>query len=284
MSQANDKIYDKIKEKLEKEKWFNYYKITTSVMNGVVILEGNIKDLWQKVRAEILIKAVTGVKKVINKLNIIERKLSEEKLNYYAKAYLSKLECLFGFIGVLALFVCLIIAALLTPNYNPLFNTVSSLGRGIAKTIFSIGFVTAGSLGIPFVLYLEKTLKGVNEFIRRFASTLAVIASLCIALVGILPDPEFPDLFITFHTTVALTAFLGSVTYICLYSYLMLKSGIFKLYNVVLGFFTLLELLLLGITGFNPLIEWILTLNIISWSGITSFKLLKIKTTIDKYL
>jgi len=107
MSQTNDKIHDKIKEKLEKEKWFNYYKITTSVRDGVVILEGNIKDLWQKVRAEILIKAVTGVKKVINKLNIIEGKLSEEKLNYYAKAYLSKLECLFGFIGVLALFVCL---------------------------------------------------------------------------------------------------------------------------------------------------------------------------------
>jgi hypothetical membrane protein len=56
-----------------------------------------------------------------------------------------KMECFFGLIGVSFAGTFIIVSAILTPNYSPLYNTVSSLGQGIAKTLFSIGFVTAGS-------------------------------------------------------------------------------------------------------------------------------------------
>jgi hypothetical membrane protein len=166
------------------------------------------------------------------------------------------------------------LAALATPGYNPLEDTVSALGTGIAKTLFSIAFVVSGSLTIPFILYLEKTLIGINEFVRRIATSIAVISSVCVALVGILPDPEYPDAFVVFHGTVTLSGFLGSITTIWLYTFLMMKSNEYKFYHIIIGYATGLELVLLAITLFNPLIEWILVLNVMLWILITSIKLI----------
>ncbi|MHA1804640.1 MAG: hypothetical protein ACTSU4_08905, partial [Promethearchaeota archaeon] len=131
-----------------------------------------------------------------------------------------------------------------------------------------------GSLGIPFLLYLEKTLVGLNEFIRRIATGTAVLTGVCIALVGILPDPVYYDYFLIFHGVVAIFSFIGSGIYITLYSFLMLKSKAYKLYHVIIGFLTMPNLLLLLII-FNPLVEWILTINIFTWVLMTAFELLK---------
>ncbi|MFX0077398.1 MAG: hypothetical protein ACFE96_18300, partial [Candidatus Hermodarchaeota archaeon] len=141
-------------------------------------------------------------------------------------------------------------------------------------TLFSIGFVASGSLTIPFILYLEKTLLGINEFVRRIATTIAIISSVCVALVGILPDPDYPDAFALFHGIVTLIGFLGSIATICLYTFLMMKSNEYKLYHIIIGYATGIELLLLAITLFNPLVEWILTVNIMLWILITSIKLI----------
>ena len=200
--------------------------------------------------------------------------MTDERLIHIVNAHLSKIECYFGLIGTLIAIVLISVSAILTPNYNPLENTVSSLGSGISKTLFSIGFVCSGCLGIPFLLYLEKTLIGINEFVRRIATGVAIISSLSIALVGILPDPEYPETFLIFHGIIAFNAFVGSVIYICLYSYLMLKSSDYKPYHVIIGFTSALDLLLLAITQFNPLVEWILTINIMAWSLITSLSLI----------
>ena len=110
-----------------------------------------------------------------------------------------KMECFFGLIGVSFAGTFIIVSAILTPNYSPLYNTVSSLGQGIAKTLFSIGFVTAGSLGIPFYIYLESTLVGHDRNLRRFTTGIAIFTCLCIAFVGILPDPDYPGTFALFH-------------------------------------------------------------------------------------
>lgn len=254
------------------------------MINGIVTIEGSILSIWHRARIETITKAIKGVKGIVNKLKInpkseiikdlMSESLSSEKLRHIVDAHLSKIECFFGVIGVSFAIVFIILAALVTPGYNPLEDTVSSLGSGIAKTLFSIAFVSSGSLTIPFILYLEKTLIGLNEFVRRIATAVAIISSVSIALAGILPDPEYPDVFMVFHGTVALNGFIGSVATICLYTYLMKKSNEYKLYHIIIGYATGLELLLLTITLFNPLVEWILVINIMIWILITSIRLI----------
>jgi hypothetical protein len=89
-----------------------------------------------------------------------------------------------------------------------------------------------------------------------------------------LPDPDYPDVFMLFHGIVALNAFIGSAATICLYTYLMMRSNEYKVYHIIIGYATGLELFLLTITLFNPLIEWILVVNIMIWIFITSTRLI----------
>jgi hypothetical membrane protein len=284
MASSDEEIQDDVEEKIAKERSLGLTNIKTSVINGIVTIEGSIISFWQRARILTITRTVKGVKGIVNKLKInpkseiikdlMSKDLSNERLRHIVDAHLSKIECFFGLIGVSFAIVFIIIAALVTPGYNPLEDTVSSLGTGIARTLFSIGFVSSGSLTIPFILYLEKTLIGINEFIRRIATTVAVISSVSIALVGILPDPEYPDVFMLFHGTVTLCGFLGSIATICLYTYLMMKSKEYKLYHIIIGYATGIELLLLAITLFNPLVEWILTVNIMLWILITSIILI----------
>ena len=49
-----------------------------------------------------------------------------------------KMESMFGLLGIIIALSFILTAAILTPGYNPLLNTVSSLGEGVAKTLFSI--------------------------------------------------------------------------------------------------------------------------------------------------
>lgn len=284
MVNSDEEIQEKVKSKISKEKSLGLTHVKTSVINGIVTIEGSILSIWHRARIETITKAIKGVKGIVNKLKInpkseiikdlMSESLSNEKLRHIVDAHLSKIECFFGVIGVSFAIVFIILAALVTPGYNPLEDTVSSLGTGIAKTLFSIAFVSSGSLTIPFILYLEKTLIGLNEFVRRIATSVAIISSVSVALVGILPDPDYPDVFMLFHGIVALNAFIGSAATICLYTYLMKRSNEYKVYHIIIGYTTGLELFLLTITLFNPLIEWILVVNIMIWIFITSTRLI----------
>jgi len=284
MVNSDEEIQDNVEAKILKEKSLGLTNIRTSVINGIVTIEGNIISFWQKARIVTITRTVKGVKGIVNKLKIhpkseiikdlMSKDISNERLRHIVDAHLSKIECFFGLIGVSFAIVFVILAALITPGYSPLEDTVSSLGSGVAKTLFSIAFVLSGSLTIPFILYLEKTLIGLNEFVRRIATTVAVISSVCVALVGILPDPAYPDAFMLFHGIVTLSGFLGSIATICLYTYLMKKSNEYKLYHIILGYATGLELILLAITLFNPLVEWILVVNIMIWIFVTSIRLI----------
>ena len=171
-----------------------------------------------------------------------------------------KLECLIGFFGIIFSSIFLFLAAIITPGYSPFLNTVSSLGRGIAKSLYSIAFVIAGTSGIPFYIYLERELVNVNENIRRFATGASIFTCICIALVGIIPDETYVAAFVAFHGFVAATAFIGSSLYIVLYSYLMYlvpkssmyKGPAFKKYLAIYGFIIGIVLIFLLIF-FNPL-------------------------------
>lgn len=195
-----------------------------------------------------------------------------------------KMEGMFGMFGVIIALGFILTAAILTPGYSPLRNTVSSLGDGVAKTLFSIGFVVAGSLGIPFFIQLERELINIKENIRRLATGVSIFSCVCIGLVGIIPDRSHLDLFFAFHYFVAFISFAGTSAYIGLYSYLMYvgSSSIsytgpkFKRYLSFLGLVIIINFFGFLLT-FQPILEWILTSLIIIWIFITSIQMLSFK-------
>ena len=197
------------------------------------------------------------------------------------------LECIF-LIGV-AFFVIIIVitAAILSyfdMGYNPFEYTISDLGYYRYKTLFSIGMVAAGCCLIPFFMKLERELVNITESLRYTATAVAIFTSLCISMVGIIPDIEYHDMFNLFHVFVAVVAFAGSAIYILLYSILMYKGHSspmykgpqFKRYMSYFGFCVFGNLILLFII-FIPIIEWILFINITSWNIITAYYLTKYK-------
>lgn len=195
-----------------------------------------------------------------------------------------RMEVIFGFFGALISVILLIIAAFLSPGYTPVKNAVSALALGETKSLFSISFVVGGSLCIPFFIYLEKELINIKESIRRLATGVSIFTCVCIALVGIIPDDTYWEIFIAFHSFVAAVSFIGSGIYIVLYSYLMYivpkakmyEGPKFKRYLAFLGFI-IGNILIVYIITFEPIIEWILTILIYSWIVLTAFHLISYK-------
>ncbi|TFG23143.1 MAG: DUF998 domain-containing protein [Promethearchaeota archaeon] len=189
----------------------------------------------------------------------------------------NKLESMFGLVGIIISSTLLFMAVLLTPGYNPLEDTVSSLGLGPAKSLFSIAFVIGGSMGIPFYIYLERELSNLNETVRRLATAMSIITCVCIALVGIIPDETYIEIFRIFHSTVAFFSFISSAAYIGLFSILMYLSSnksqfsriSFRKYHAILGFVIVGVLIILLIT-LLPIVEWIMTVLILTWIFISS--------------
>jgi hypothetical membrane protein len=201
-----------------------------------------------------------------------------------------KMEVLFGLFGVLCASILLLTAVLFTPGYNLLVDPVSALGGRDAKFFFSISFVVAGSLSIPFYISLERELINIKESVRRLATGVSIFSSVCIALVGIIPDDTYTELFRAFHGFVAWISFVGTCFYIDLYSVLMYNGPKSKLYTgpnfkkflsyfgfsitAVLGVFLIFYFLDLPLTS---LIEWILTILMMMWILITAIQMISFK-------
>ena len=183
-----------------------------------------------------------------------------------------RMEMLFGFFGTILSATCVITAAFLTPGYDPRIHTISSLGYGQAKSLFSIGLVLGGALNIPFFIYLERELVNIKENIRRLATGVSIFTAVCISLSGIIPDETYHDIFIAFHGFVASVAFTGSCLYITLYSILMYQGPKSRLYTgpnfkKILAYFGLcvnIPLVVYFLTG-SALAEWILYILIMLW-------------------
>jgi len=186
----------------------------------------------------------------------------------------NKMEYTFGLIGILSAIFFVILAIIFDGNYNFLTRTVSSLGNGDGKLFFSIGFIIAGCLGIPFYIKLEKSLIGLNEVVRKVVTGLSIVSCLAIALVGVIPNETFPLLFYYFHGTIAFITFVGTSIYIGLYSYLMYKSNSYNKVIPIVGVLVLIFLFLL-LFGFLPIVEWIMTILMFSWIILTIIHNLK---------
>jgi len=199
------------------------------------------------------------------------------KLNYNMEVY-------FGLFGAITTAICVFTAAFLTPDFDFMKHYVSDLGSMQFKSLFSIGFVIGGSLGIPFFIYLERELIAIKESVRRLATGASIFTAVCVALVGIIPDDTYLEIFLIFHAFVASIAFIGSCIYITLYSYLMYKGPKSKLYTgpifkkvlAYYGFSINIALVLFYIT-WSSIIEWILFILIFLWVVITGITLLEFR-------
>ena len=195
-----------------------------------------------------------------------------------------RMEVFFGLIGALFLIVILPVTAFLTPGYNPLEHMISHLANGSAKSLFSIGFVVAGSLFIPFYIYLERELINIKESVRRLATGIAIVTNVGVALVGIIPDETIIAASITFHIIVTGVSFTGSSIYIVLYSVLMYQSHksdmyrgpAFKKIFAYYGFF-IGVLMPVHIFTQIPLVEWILIMLMLIWILIAAVQAISFK-------
>ncbi len=133
------------------------------------------------------------------------------------------MEYFFGLAGVIIWIIFLIGAIILDGDYNPFDRTVSSLADGKGKTLFSIGFIIAGSIIIPFYIKLEKSLvlEGKRDIVRRIATAIAIVSCVAIGLIGVIPDENFPVEFAVFHIFMAITSFGGTSLYILFFSMTM---------------------------------------------------------------
>lgn len=194
------------------------------------------------------------------------------------------MEVYFGLFGAITTAICVFTAAFLTPDFNFTRHYVSDLGSMQFKSLFSIGFVIGGSLGIPFFIYLERELIAIKEIIRRLATGASIFTAVCVALVGIIPDETYLEIFLIFHGFVASIAFIGSCIYITLYSYLMYQGPKSKLYTgpifkkllAYYGFSINIPLILFYLT-WSAIIEWILFILIFLWVILTAITLLEFR-------
>ena len=150
--------------------------------------------------------------------------------------------------------------------------------------LFSIGFVVAGSLLIPFYIYLKNELVYLEDNIRKIATGVAIFSNMCIALVGILPPENITfdplGVFGAFHLFVAGVAFTGSSIYSVLYSILiylgprstMYKGPAFKKYLSYYGFFIGVVLVVFLLNPVNAPVEWFLAILILVWILITALQ------------
>ncbi len=101
------------------------------------------------------------------------------------KVWLSRVFSLFGILAPPTLVIVIIVAGLLTPGYNQLKDTISSLSDQASKTpqLMTVGFLVYGVLiiGFSYALYL-KLRHGIRAHVAWFMLTLYGI---CMILAGV---------------------------------------------------------------------------------------------------
>ena len=70
---SDDALYDNVRRKLASDPVVKGGALNVDVKQGVVTLRGNVELDKQKSRAERLARKVSGVKSVVNELNVVRR-------------------------------------------------------------------------------------------------------------------------------------------------------------------------------------------------------------------
>lgn len=115
--------------------------------------------------------------------------------------------------------------------------------------------------------------------LRGLITSVAIFTNICVALVGLPPDPINVEAFQTLHAFVSVVGLIGTSILIVFYSIMMHKSSkpirfkgpIFKKYLIVFGFVIGGVLGIFLITKYSML-EWIVGALIVSWIFITALQ------------
>lgn len=184
-----------------------------------------------------------------------------------------------GFLGSLFIIIFLLLTAFLTPWFTPFDHPISSLGYSTVNLLYGIGLMVGGILLIPFYIYLEKVLLNIKDNVRGLTTAIAIFTNVCVAGVGIPPDPKNIVAFQAFHAFVSIVGFLGSSIHIVFYSIMMVRSSkpikskgpIFKKYLVIFGFFVGILFVIYLFTQY-VMLEWIVGALIVFWVLITAIQ------------
>lgn len=105
-----------------------------------------------------------------------------------ARVYLSRIFSLFGILAPPTIIIIIIVAGLLTPGYNHLTDTISTLSdqASASPSLMTAGFVAYGILiiGFSYALYLHLR-HGIKAYVAWFMLTLYGI---CMILAGVFRD------------------------------------------------------------------------------------------------
>ncbi|MFX1388496.1 MAG: DUF998 domain-containing protein [Promethearchaeota archaeon] len=186
---------------------------------------------------------------------------------------------LFGLFGALLITIFLLLTAFLTPGFTPFNHPISALGHSKTNSLYGFGLIVGGSALIPFYIYLEQVLLNINMGLRGLITSVAIFTNICVALVGLPPDPINVEAFQTLHAFVSVVGLIGTSILIVFYSIMMHKSSkpirfkgpIFKKYLIVFGFVIGGVLGIFLITKYSML-EWIVGALIVSWIFITALQ------------
>jgi hypothetical membrane protein len=126
------------------------------------------------------------------------------------KVHLSRILSLGGIIAPPALIIIIVIAGLLTPGYNQLTDTVSSLcdQDSSTPTLMTIGFFVYGALSIGFAYALYMRLR--HGFKAHLAWFFLTLYGICMILAGVFQDsPGALNTEGTLHNAAIITSCLS---------------------------------------------------------------------------
>ncbi len=178
---------------------------------------------------------------------------------------------LFGLLSVSVIIIFDLLAILFHSEYNFFDNMVSELGVGPGGIFFNLGLILSGIIAIPFYLHLSKTFidENVNENIRKTAIASSMISCISYTLLGFFPAIESDQFLHNAHGILAIISISSGICYLVSFSSLMLHSNRFKKSQAYLGLLTA-GLYAFFLSTWWPIVEWIMSLSIMTWIVINS--------------
>ena len=179
-----------------------------------------------------------------------------------------------GIYGILSLIARIsgdLLAYLLFPGYSIFDNMVSDLGVGPGGIFFSLGLIISGIVCIPFYIALARSLKSdeINEKMIKVGLIFFYISDITYILLGFFPSIENNYIIYATHGILAVISWLTGIVYLILFSKLMLKNHKYSKFPAYSGF-CLVGFMILFLSTWLPIFEWLMTFAFIIWLIIIS--------------
>jgi len=195
--------------------------------------------------------------------------IMKKKINFFKKPFNLIPGSVYGLLSFgISLFTHLL-GVLLYPDYDMINMAISYLGDGYGGIIYRLGLIITGIIGIPFFVYLGKSLNNNNsiEPIRKTALAGSIVYCISLIFVGYFWRGNYMVSFL--HGFFAFICWVDGLIFISLFSVLMLKDEKFPKLIAYFGFI-IAGTFLLHLSVFRPITQWIMTLSIMMWVSIVS--------------